>query len=85
MAAHANEPERVDDPAAARSTGQNEAEAGPLYPRHPGYPVSGRVVNPAPSGCGDSIRLPAGRVQGFRVPRMYNGGYRGFSYRGGLW
>ena len=66
--------------------GEGDGQAPPLYPKHPGYPVSGHYVNPAtPSGCGASVRIPAGRFQGFRSPRMYAGGYRGFAYRGGMW
>ena len=64
-----------------------EGDATPAqYPRYPGYPDSGHYVIPVPpSGCGESVRIPAGRMHGFRSPRMYTGGYRGFAYRGGMW
>ncbi|MFO0909601.1 MAG: hypothetical protein U0794_14805 [Isosphaeraceae bacterium] len=39
-----------------------------------------------PASClGESVRLPSGRLRGFRGTGMYAGGYRGFSYRGGMW
>jgi hypothetical protein len=68
------------------SLAPSEGDATPAqYPRHPGYPVSGHHLNATPpSGCGESVRIPAGRY-GFRRPRMYTGGYRGFAYRGGMW
>jgi hypothetical protein len=62
------------------------AEAPGFLGRRPGYPALGPYVgpmqNPEQGGPG---RHHGGCRWGFRGPGMYQRGYRGYSYRGGMW